>query len=403
MKRAGVSLLLLMLVGFAGQAFSAGPGSPRAASIYPPQDIPLRMEHKLHLDNGLSCEVCHSAALTSTKASDRNLPPHTLCAACHRAELPNAHEMFPRSGCSDCHEGWVEGLPEHIGPDLAPLADAPRPPAVVFPTARLNFSHQLHVDQGAVCLDCHQGIDSADRGTVQHLPTMDTCLGCHDGRRAPDECTTCHLADPASGRVATGLDSQLLAPKGRFRPDDHGDPEWLHRHEFAARADQDQCAACHEQRECLQCHDGVQKIQRIHPGDWQMTHGLQAVRRDLECKACHDTQSFCRDCHDRVQTSMGIFPGERGNPQGAARFHPPGWKGELGEVPDGEHHSFQARRSLETCSSCHQPEQCVECHSFVNPHPDSFSGEGKWRFGQGDGSVCTTCHLPADDALNGLR
>ncbi|MCO4772330.1 MAG: hypothetical protein KDA24_20010 [Deltaproteobacteria bacterium] len=401
MKRA--LLLSVAFVLLASTAWSSGPKAPRSNDVYPAQEIPLRMVHKRHLDNGLVCEVCHSTVLTSTQVSDRNLPGHQLCAACHRAELPNAHEQFPKSGCSDCHEGWTEGLPEHLGADLLPRADAPQPPPIVIPPALLTFSHQKHLDQGAVCLDCHKGVDQADRATVQHLPTMYTCLTCHDGRKAPDECTTCHLQDPGTGRQATALDGDPMAPGGRFRPDDHRDPEWLHRHEFAARADQDQCSSCHEQRQCLECHDGVQKLQRIHPGDWQMTHGLQATRRDLECKACHDSQDFCADCHDRVQTSMGQFPGQRGDPPGDARFHPPGWKGELGEIPDAEHHSFQARRSLETCQTCHQPDQCVECHSFVNPHPDSYTDAGNWRYGAGEGEVCSTCHLPGDARLEGLR
>jgi len=403
MKRLTLLLSLLAVLGLTGAAPGSGPKAPRSASVYPAQEIPLRMVHQRHLANGLTCEVCHSSVLESTQTSDRNLPPHTLCAACHRAELPNAHEMFPKSGCADCHEGWTEGKPEHIGPDLAPLPDAPKPPPVVLPPALLTFSHAGHLAAGAVCLDCHIGIDQAERGTVQHLPTMYTCLTCHDGRKAPDECTTCHLQDPATGRQATALGGDPMAPIGRFRPDDHTDPEWIHRHEYAARADQDQCSSCHEQRQCLECHDGVQKLQRIHPGDWQMTHGLQALRRDLECKACHDSETFCKDCHETAATSMGAFPGERGNPIGSARFHPPGWKGELGEVANAEHHSFQARRSLETCSTCHQPDQCVECHSFVNPHGNGYADPGSWRFGQGDGAVCSTCHQPGDEALNGLR
>ncbi len=395
--------LVLTLLFVSPVAWSSGVKAPRSADVYPTQQIPLRMDHQKHLAHGLTCEVCHGAVLQSTQTSDRNLPEHTLCAACHRAELPNAAELFPRSSCDTCHEGWTEGSHEHIGPDLKPLPDAPKPPPVVMPPALLTFSHQLHLEQGGVCLDCHKGVVEAGTATVQHLPTMYTCLSCHDGRKAPDECSTCHLQDPGTGRMATSLGNDPVAPTGRFRPDDHTDPEWLYRHEFAARSDQDQCSACHDQRQCLDCHDGVQKDQRVHPGDWHMTHGLQALRRDIECQSCHDSQDWCASCHEQVAANQGVFPGERGDPRGEARFHPPGWKGELGEIPDAEHHSFQARRSLETCQTCHQPDQCVECHSFINPHPDSFMERENWRFGQGEGSVCTTCHQPGDAALRGLR
>lgn len=408
MKRALVTALLLLGLALAlvpvAWSGGGGPKQPRSFDVYPEQSIPLRMLHARHLENGLVCEVCHSSVLTSTETADRNLPGHALCAACHRSEKPDAASAFPKSGCSDCHMGWTEGSHEHIGADLQPLPDAPRPPPVEMPPAKLTFSHQLHLGQGAVCLDCHIGIDSAEQGTRQHLPSMYTCLGCHDGRKAPDECTTCHLQDPGTGRVAVALStSDPLQPMGRFRPDDHTDPEWLHRHEFAARADQDQCSACHEQRQCLDCHDGVQKIQRIHPGDWQMTHGLQANRRDLECAACHDRQDFCQDCHTRVGVTPGSFPGQQGDPAGDKRFHPAGWGGELGEIPGADHHSHRARRSLETCQTCHTEQQCVECHAFVNPHGDRYADPKNWNFGQGDGAVCATCHRPGDPLLEGLR
>ena len=378
--------------------------SPRSTLIYPEQQIPLRMVHQRHLDNGLVCEVCHSSALSSTETADRNLPDHTLCAACHRAEQPDAGALFPKSACATCHEGWTEGAHTQIGPDLRPLPDAPKPPPVVLPPARLTFSHALHIGQGAVCLDCHSGIETAERGTVDHLPTMATCLGCHDGRSAPDECSTCHLQDQTTGRLLTDLfGTDPLAPSGRYRPDDHGDPEWIRRHEFAARADQEQCAGCHAPSQCLDCHDGVQKDQRLHPGDWQMTHGLEAQRRTLQCLACHDSERWCADCHDGVAVARGRFPGVTGDPPGGAAFHPAGWEGVLGEIAGAEHHSHVARRSLETCQTCHTEDQCIECHSFVNPHADRFADPKNWQFGQGSGAVCMRCHLPDDPHLSRIQ
>jgi len=376
----------------------------RSHNIYPEQQIPVRFPHQRHLENGLVCEVCHSMVLGSTQASDRNLPGHQLCGACHRAEQPEAEMMFPKSGCQDCHPGWTEGSHTQIGPDLLPLPDGPKPPALVMPPARLTFSHKLHLDQGAVCLDCHPGIPTAEEGTVEHLPTMYDCLACHDGRRAPDECATCHLQDMGTGRLLTDLfGTDPLAPIGLYRPDDHSDPEWIRRHEFAARADQDQCSACHAPSVCLACHDGVQKDQRLHPGDWQMTHGLEAQRRTLECRACHDAESFCSDCHQRTAVRRGDFPGVTGDPAGTLAFHPEGWEGVLGEIAGPEHHSHVARRSLETCATCHTEDSCVECHSFVNPHGDRYSDPKDWGYGQGSGMVCSRCHQPGDPNLAGIQ
>ncbi len=395
-----VTAILAVLAGAPAQA-QVGSRSP---DIYPTQQIPLRFFHERHLGTGLVCEVCHASVLGSTQTADRNLPGHMVCAACHRSEQPQAETAYPKSACATCHEGWTEGSPAQLGPDLRPLPDAPKPPPIVLPPARLTFSHALHLQTGAVCLDCHIGITEAERGTVEHLPTMATCLGCHDGRTAPDECGTCHLQDPGTGRLLTDLfGTDPLAPSGRYRPDNHADPEWYRHHEFAARADQDQCSACHAPSQCLDCHDGVQKDQRLHPGDWQMTHGLEAQRRTLECQSCHDVDRWCSDCHQQVAVRRGSFPGVTGDPPGGAAFHPPGWDGVLGEIPGPEHHSHVARRSLETCATCHTEDQCISCHSFISPHPDRYADPKGWAFGQGSGTVCSRCHQPGDPNLSGIQ
>lgn len=48
----------------------------------------------------------------------------------------------------------------------------------IRPEARqpLAFSHQLHLSQGARCIDCHVGVE---QGPVAGLPGVNTCLICH--------------------------------------------------------------------------------------------------------------------------------------------------------------------------------------------------------------------------------
>lgn len=394
----------ILLLGLA-LATSAFAGGTRDVQVMPEQSIPLTFSHKLHLENGAQCQLCHGSTLTSMDARDHNIPSHTECAICHRMEQPNAHEMFPKAGCDTCHTGFEGGDASHLGPDFLPLPDAPRPEALVLPPARLTFPHKTHIDQGVPCLECHEGVDQADLATRDHLPNMATCLTCHTGAKAPAECTTCHLQGTA-GRIETDLGGhQPLTPHGRFRPDDHSDPRWLKVHQAAARADMNTCEQCHATTFCLDCHDGTQKPLGLHPADWVMTHGLEAQRRTTDCYACHEVQQDCNACHTSAKLVPGQFPSPtNADAPGDKRFHPEGWAGVVGEIPTGDHHSHQARRALETCEACHAQDFCLTCHqSSVSPHPETWAdAPAGFQFGQGDGRMCLTCHVPGDPNLSRL-
>jgi hypothetical protein len=392
----------LLLVG-TGLAVARDPtAAPRSLEVYPAQSLPITFSHRAHLSQGLQCVTCHAGATTSEETRDSLIPGHAICTLCHLVQAPNAHELYPRAACTTCHAALTEGTPAHVDPTGLPLPDAPQPPRLVIPTARITFSHKLHIDEGVPCLQCHAGVDQAALATRDHLPTMTTCLGCHDGGKAPGECTTCHLQGDGA-RIRTSMNrTERLTPSGRFRPDDHSDPRWLHIHRSAARTDEASCGACHDAGACLDCHDGLEKRVDLHPADWKMTHGLEAQRRTLDCMACHEPEADCRSCHTAADLIPSEFPGD------ILRFHPEGWAGVPGEIPDANHHSFQARRSLETCDVCHGgagEDLCLECHAgLVNPHPTRFGDDpGRWRFGQGGGTVCLRCHSPNDPELDSLR
>ena len=145
---------------------------------------------------------------------------------------------------------------------------------------------------------------------------------------------------------------------------------------------------------CLDCHDGVQKP-AFHPGGWVATHALEANLRTSACEGCHDPTLFCQTCHGELSVRPGAFPSPTGEEPGNRRFHPADWGGIAGEIPTAEHHSHQARRSLETCRACHEEADCSTCHAFVSPHPKSWAeGEG-WK-APGDGAVCLQCHAPGE-------
>ncbi len=406
MRRALLIAAAAVVVGVATWATAAGVDptkAPRSLDVYPAQELPITFSHTQHLAQGLQCVTCHAGATTSEQTRDHLVPDHQVCALCHLVQAPNAAELYPKAGCPACHQGLVGGTPAHVDPKGIPRADAPQPARIDIPPARVTFSHKRHVDEGVPCLQCHAGVDEAALATRAHLPTMATCLTCHDGGKAPSECTTCHLQGDG-GRFLTDLGGlSAVRPAGRFRPDDHSDPRWLTIHRSAARTDEASCSACHDAGACLDCHEGLERRVDLHPADWKMTHGLEASRRSLDCLACHEVEAGCRSCHAEAEVTPDSFDGDR------LRFHPEGWAGTPGEIPDENHHSYSARRSLETCDACHGGDEgeelCLECHAgLVNPHPDSWEGDvGRWRYGQGEGTVCLRCHTPDDPALDGVR
>jgi hypothetical protein len=382
----------------AREALSTTGGHP-SGLIYPEQQLPLRFSHRRHLELGAQCTLCHASTSTSEDARDRNLPGHAQCGICHLMEQEGAAELYPPAGCETCHLYETEA-----GEGTADAEMERKPAQLVFPPAKISFSHKRHLDLGVPCLECHKGVPEAALATREHLPAMSTCLKCHNGAKAPSECTTCHLQGEG-GLLLTDVEGgSMLQPRGRFRPDNHLHPDWQRAHSGAARLAPESCDSCHSPSVCLDCHDGKKPREELHPGDWIMNHGLEAGRRGLQCQACHDKTAFCVDCHEQAAVTPANFPGLSGDPQGASRFHPVGWRGELGEIAGPEHHSHVARRSLETCDACHEQSSCLECHSFINPHPRSWADPAQdWRFGQGEGRMCTNCHRPDDPALQLLR
>lgn len=364
--------------------------------VYPAQDIALRFDHGAHLDTGaLDCTDCHPAAATSLRAEDLLLPTkEEACAPCHDVRAPER--------CADCHPG----------------PDPPR--GATLPPARLHLSHRRHTEAGVACEDCHPGVPQAALAGREHLPRERDCVACHEARDVSVRCSTCHPAGPdgrlrtwfpptpldepdqvpppgrADARAASARPflSGRLVPRGA-RGDAH-DEDWHRTHGPAAGADPSLCTTCHSEAECRTCHGGDLRPMRLHPDDWVSVHGLAARGRDLDCQSCHRLQTFCRDCHRRTavvsrgEDAAFAFPG-------GLDFHPPGWTAFRGSggPPGPTHHSYEARRDLSTCASCHSEATCVRCHAAdgfgPSPHPPGFAAACD-RLRARNPAPCATCH-----------
>ena len=383
-------------------------GGPSSV-VYPPPRIPLTFDHARHAQRDIGCEKCHAAAPRSTAAKDDLLPGEQTCRPCHAIDRTNPEQATaagaPPTRCDACHPGFMPP-PGAAGRFAAPLR-------VAIPTAALKFNHKLHAERGMACGLCHAGVDGVALATTAELPKMALCLGCHDGRQTTARCSACHVTLP-DGRLRTAFPSGALMPGGSLRGVDAHTPGFRTDHKVAAR-DERYCATCHKQSECTDCHAaGVIRPADFHPGDYATAHAVDARRNSPNCSSCHRNQTFCLGCHQRLGVGPdpeGGLPGRQpvnpfGTGTGVKQFHPPGWaRDEGGNVlrdATPASHSFQARRNIRACVSCHREESCLACHSadptrspVVNPHPPGFGTSATCRaLAQRNTRACLKCHAP---------
>jgi hypothetical protein len=372
-------------------------GAPRSRPVpsevlFPQQQVPLRFSHATHV-GGLSmeCVDCHFRAQSSRWATDSLLPAEAVCRDCHAIDRANPEKVSdPPARCDFCHEGFRAGQPVA---------------RIRIPRPFVRFPHEKHVTEERIpCERCHGDVRRQDLATRTNLPTMPVCLECHNGSKAPSGCRTCHLAEP-DGRLRTRFETGVLVPPRWMRGAEHT-PDWTLRHAEVAGADSAFCGSCHAERECLECHEASDRVRnrRVHPNDWLTTHPVSARRDDPRCASCHREQTFCITCHRRAGV---VASGPTAGPPGG-RFHPPRevWV-EVNGGPSSLHHSYQARRNLQACVSCHAENDCLECHALdtfrpggVNPHPRGIAFlEECGRLLSRNPAPCLACHGARDPLL----
>jgi hypothetical protein len=219
-----------------------------------------------------------------------------------------------------------------------------------------------------------------------HGPTArqepNTCATCH----ARESCMSCHrveerllpiaLLPRASRGGARGVDLSGL------RPESHT-PTFARDHRIVAASNADaSCRTCHTQAYCSTCHDGA-RTPTFHQTDYVQRHAADAFTRETDCASCHQTQAFCVQCH----RSVGTAAAGRFNVGDFTQFHDKraDWSISHGRV---------ARRSIETCASCHRQSDCVACHAEngyarINPHP---AGLDLSRMQDKNRATCLICH-----------
>jgi hypothetical protein len=165
-----LSILVLIII----LAALAGVVATRYQILAAPEQ-PIAFNHQTHVENGIQCLFCHSAAMRSDIA---NLPSVQKCMGCHTLIATDHQEVQVLSTY------WEQEKP-------IPWVLVNNQPDFVY------FSHQAHLQGGINCETCHG--DVGRMSVAQPVVNMDMgwCLDCHL-KQSPDKiahlavCLTCH-------------------------------------------------------------------------------------------------------------------------------------------------------------------------------------------------------------------
>jgi hypothetical protein len=369
--------------------------------IFPPQNLTIRFNHKVHIAQGAKCETCHDGAKTSASVADHLTPKGTVCDSCHFTNHDNLNAVEPgddeKGQCAFCHVGYDERRKNQVAP-------------MELPRANMVFNHKVHAARNIKCEQCHGDVGNLELATRDQLPRMRGCFGCHamadsaSQGKAKSNCETCHVKAGSSigGSIKTMFAQGVLKPPRWLHNAAHT-PDFIDRHKFVAGNDSAFCANCHKEEFCVACHDGRVRPRTIHPNDYISMHPVEARMNMERCTSCHREQSFCLGCHQRVGVSMS-GPMQVRN---ANRFHPP--KDVWSEPPrKAGHHAFEAQRNLAACVGCHIERDCVVCHggngvgAGFNPHRTGFAAGCATQMRRNP-RPCFACHLPDDGVLAQCR
>jgi hypothetical protein len=159
-----IKLALLAILGAVVAAVAAARWemTPRNGIMAPIQQ-PIAFSHKHHVgDDGIDCRYCHTSV---EKSGFAGMPSTSICLSCHS-------QLFVDS------------------PALAPLHESARTGRAIQWTRVhdlpdfVYFQHDIHVNKGVACVECHGRVDQMPLTWRTASLEMQWCLGCH--RNAPE-------------------------------------------------------------------------------------------------------------------------------------------------------------------------------------------------------------------------
>lgn len=133
---------------------------------------PIAFNHRIHLQNGMQCESCHTGV---TEGPDAGIPSVTFCMACHQEVATNNPEIKKLTAYAAKEE------------------DIPWEPVYWFyPSEHVRFWHAPHIRAGVDCQQCHGDMTQQTVAVRTKNLNMNFCISCHRAKGASADCTTCH-------------------------------------------------------------------------------------------------------------------------------------------------------------------------------------------------------------------
>jgi hypothetical protein len=158
-----VKIALLAILGVVVAAVAAVEwGMTPRHGVLEPVAQPIAFSHKHHVgDDGIDCRYCHTSV---EKSGFAGMPSTSICLSCHSQLFLDSPALAP------LHESARSGRPiqwvrVHDLPDF------------------VYFEHDIHVNKGVACVECHGRVDQMPLTWRTASLEMQWCLGCH--RNAP--------------------------------------------------------------------------------------------------------------------------------------------------------------------------------------------------------------------------
>ncbi|MFQ5928548.1 MAG: cytochrome c3 family protein [Acidobacteriota bacterium] len=138
-----------------------------------PISQPVAFSHKLHMQFGLQCQICHRSTETADSAG---LPNVSDCMICHRGIAVDRPEVQKLSKYAR-EKKTIQWMRVY------------QIPYYVF------FSHRNHRRAGIDCSACHGKVQERKVLWREKDLSMAACIECHRSHKASIECHLCHALD----------------------------------------------------------------------------------------------------------------------------------------------------------------------------------------------------------------
>jgi c(7)-type cytochrome triheme protein len=120
---------------------------------------------------GLQCSYCHRTANAQAEAG---MPAVDVCMGCHVAVGPSRN-----SNIKTLQDTWLK----QQAVDWVRVWRMPDD---------VRFQHDVHIQAGIQCKDCHGDVGSMHQVAQGQAMKMQDCVACHQRMNAPTTCDTCH-------------------------------------------------------------------------------------------------------------------------------------------------------------------------------------------------------------------